>query len=58
VPWTATLAATLVLDGRALLRLGESDQARAQLLRAERIAAEYGLPHVRHDARSALHSVS
>ena len=57
VPWTATLAATLALDGRALLRLGESDQARAQLLRAERIAAEHGLPHVRHDARSALHSV-
>ena len=57
VPWTATLAATLVLDGRALLRLGESDQARTQLLRAERIAAEHGLPHVRHDARSALHSI-
>ena len=57
VPWTATLAATLALDGRALLRLGESDQARAQLLRAERIAAEHGLPHVRHDARSALHGV-
>jgi hypothetical protein len=29
----------------------------AQLLRAERIAAEHGLPHVRHDARTALHSV-
>ena len=57
VPWTATLAAALVLDGRALLRLGESDQARARWLRAERIAAEYGLPHVRHDARSALRSV-
>ena len=57
VPWTATLAVTLALDGRALLRLGESDQARAQLLRAERIAAEHGLPHVQHDARSALHSV-
>jgi DNA-binding SARP family transcriptional activator/tetratricopeptide (TPR) repeat protein len=57
VPWTATLAAALALDGRALLRLGDSDQARAQLLRAERIAAEHGLPHVRHDAQSALHSI-
>jgi tetratricopeptide (TPR) repeat protein len=57
VPWTATLAAALALDGRALLRLGESDQARAQLLRAEQIAAENGLPHVRHDARADLHSI-
>jgi len=57
VPWTATLAATLALDGRALLRLGEDDQARARLLRAERIAGEHGLPHVLQDARSALHSV-
>ena len=57
VPWTATLAATLALDGRALLRLGEDDKARARLLRAERIAGEHGLPHVRQDARSALHSV-
>ena len=57
VPWTATLAATLALDGRALLRLGEDDQARARLLRAERIAGEHGLPHVLRDARSALRSV-
>ncbi len=57
VPWTATLAATLALDGRALLRLGEDHQARARLLRAERIAGEHGLPHVLHDARSALRSV-
>jgi DNA-binding SARP family transcriptional activator len=55
VPWTATLAAALALDGRALRRLGENDQARAQLLRAERIATEHGLPHVRDDARSARH---
>jgi DNA-binding SARP family transcriptional activator len=56
VPWTATLAAALALDGRALLRLGADDQARARLLRAERIAAEHGLPHVLRDARSARHS--
>jgi DNA-binding SARP family transcriptional activator len=57
VPWTATLAAALALDGRALLRLGEDDQARARLLRAERIAGEHGLPHILHDARSALRGV-
>jgi len=53
VPWSATLAAALVLDGRALLRLGAADKARARLLRAERIAVEHGLPHIRQDARSA-----
>jgi YVTN family beta-propeller protein len=43
--------------GTVTATIPASDQARAQLLRAERIAAEHGLPHVRHDARSALHSV-
>jgi hypothetical protein len=57
VPWTAALAATLALDGRALTQLGEDDQARTRLLRPERIAGEHGLPHVGQDARSALHSV-
>ena len=57
VPWTATLAAALALDGRALLRLGEDDEARARLLRAERIAGEHGLPHVLNDARSAIRSL-
>jgi hypothetical protein len=53
VPWTATLAATLAIDGRALLRMGEDNQARAQLLRAEQLARENGLPHVLREARSA-----
>ncbi|HEV2242274.1 MAG TPA: hypothetical protein VGR98_14630, partial [Streptosporangiaceae bacterium] len=57
VPWTPTLAATLVGDGRALIRLGETGPARERLLRAERLAARHGLPHVRRDARSALHSL-
>jgi DNA-binding SARP family transcriptional activator len=57
VPWTATLAAALALDGRALLRLSEDDEARARLLRAERIAGAHGLPHILHEARSALDSV-
>ena len=57
VPWKATLAAALALDGRALLRLGDNDEARARLLRAERIAGEHGLPHILRQARSALHGV-
>ena len=57
VPWTATLAATLVVDGRALVRLGQADQARAQLLRAEHLAREHGLPHVLRDAQSAQRSL-
>jgi DNA-binding SARP family transcriptional activator len=57
VPWTATLAAALALDGRALLRLSKDDEARARLLRAERIAGAHGLPHILHEARSALDSV-
>ncbi len=56
-PWTATLAATLVADGQALIGRGAADRARAQLLRAERIAGEHGLPHVRQDARWALRSL-
>jgi tetratricopeptide (TPR) repeat protein len=54
VPWIATLAATLVVDGRALLLMGKDDQARAYLLRAEQLAGEHGLPHVLHEARLAL----
>ena len=54
VPWIATLAATLAIDGRALLRMGEDGQARAHLLRAEQLAREHGLPHILHEARSAL----
>jgi DNA-binding SARP family transcriptional activator len=53
VPWTATLAATLAVDGQALIRLGHGDQARAELLRAEDLAREHGLPHIRREARSA-----
>jgi DNA-binding SARP family transcriptional activator len=53
VPWIATLAAALAVDGRALLRMGEDDQARAHLLRAELLASRHGLPHVLHEARSA-----
>jgi len=53
VPWTATLAATLATDGRALLRMGQNQQARIQLLRAEGLALKHGLPHVLQEARSS-----
>jgi len=53
VPWTATLAATLATDGRALLRMGQHQQARIQLLRAEDLALKHGLPHVLQEARSS-----
>jgi DNA-binding SARP family transcriptional activator len=52
-PWTPALAAGLAADGRALTRLGEKEQARAELDRAVRLAAEHGLPHVLRDAREA-----
>ena len=55
VPWTATLAATLAVDGQALIRMGDGDQARAELLRAEGLARDHGLPHILQEARSAQH---
>jgi tetratricopeptide (TPR) repeat protein len=53
VPWLATLAATLAVDGLALIRLGQDQRARAQLRRAEHLAREHGLPHVLREARSS-----
>ena len=52
--WTPALAAALAADGRALIRLGERKQARAELHRAERLAREYGLPYVLRDVRGYL----
>ena len=52
-PWTPALAAALAADGRTLIRLGDNDQARTQLDRAERLAREHGLPHVLRHAGSA-----
>ena len=54
VPWTPALAATLAADARALIRLGERERARAQLLRAERLATAHGLAHVREEVRQAM----
>jgi DNA-binding SARP family transcriptional activator len=57
VPWTPTLAAALAVEGRTLSQVGEREQARTTLLRAERLAARHGLPHVRQEARSALRNL-
>jgi DNA-binding SARP family transcriptional activator/tetratricopeptide (TPR) repeat protein len=54
VPWTPALAAALAADARALIRLGEREQAGAQLLRAERLASAHGLVHIREEARQAM----
>ena len=52
-PWTATLAAALVVEAHVLLGLSEPALARANLWRAARLAREHGLPHVLADARNA-----
>ena len=57
VPWTATLAAGLAADGRALARLGASDQARASLRRAAELARRHGMPHVLSEAGEALRAI-
>jgi tetratricopeptide (TPR) repeat protein len=50
-PWIPALAAALAADGRALVRLGQREQARAELERAARLASKHGLPHVLREAR-------
>ncbi len=57
VPWRATLAAALAVDGRALARLGDRDRARTSLRRAADLARRHGLPHVLSDARDAQRTV-
>ncbi len=49
-PWTPVLAASLVIDARTLIGLGNPAQARCQLERAARLAADHGMPHVLSDA--------
>jgi DNA-binding SARP family transcriptional activator/predicted ATPase len=51
--WIPALAAALAADGRALVRLGEREQARAGLDRAARLAARHGQPYVLRDVREA-----
>jgi len=52
-PWKVTLAEALVVDGHALIQLGDQEQARSELDRAARLAHEHGLRYVLRDARSA-----
>jgi DNA-binding SARP family transcriptional activator/tetratricopeptide (TPR) repeat protein len=56
VPWIATHAAVLAVDGRALAALGQSGPAEAALRTAERLARVHGLPHVLREALDALHA--
>jgi DNA-binding SARP family transcriptional activator/tetratricopeptide (TPR) repeat protein len=51
--WVTALAAALVVDGAALGRLGERDQARAAVDRGAALARDHGLAHVLRDARTA-----
>jgi tetratricopeptide (TPR) repeat protein len=52
-PWKVALAEALVVDGRALIRLGELGQARSRLDGAARLADAHGLRYVLRDARAA-----
>ena len=51
--WVIALAAALVVDGAALGRLGERDQARAAVDRGAALARDHGLAHVLREARTA-----
>ena len=57
-PWTPALAAALAADGRALIRLGQAQHARAELDRAERLAGKHALPHVLRDTRGTSRRVA
>ena len=52
VPWIATLAAALAVDGCALIKLGNREPAASELRQAAQLAQEHGLPHVLREARS------
>jgi DNA-binding SARP family transcriptional activator/tetratricopeptide (TPR) repeat protein len=57
VPWRATLAAVLAVDGRALARLAEPDRASASLRRAAELARRHGLPHTLREATAAQQDI-
>jgi tetratricopeptide (TPR) repeat protein len=52
-PWLPVLAEGLALHGRALIKLGQREQARAQLARARRLAHAHGMPYVLREADMA-----
>ena len=57
VPWIATEAAALAVDGQALLRLGQTGPAATALRRSVHLAREHGLPHVLREARAAQRTI-
>jgi hypothetical protein len=52
-PWLPVLAEGLAVDGRALIRLGQREQATARLARARELARIHGMPHVLREADEA-----
>ncbi|HEY6276277.1 MAG TPA: AAA family ATPase [Streptosporangiaceae bacterium] len=58
VPWIATEAAALAVDGQALIRLGQPGPAAEALRRSVHLAREHGLPHVLREARAAQRSAA
>ena len=49
VPWLPAYAAALAVDGQALSRLGQGEQASAAFRTATELATRHGLPHVRQE---------
>jgi tetratricopeptide (TPR) repeat protein len=49
-PWLPVLAEGLAVHSRALIRLGQREQAAAQLERAGQLARYHGMPHVLGEA--------
>ena len=52
-PWLPVLAEALAVQGRALIRLGQREQAESQLARARGIARAHGMPYVLREADMA-----
>ena len=53
VPWIATLAAALAIDGQALVSLGHAEAAQDALRTSAELASRHGLPHVLAEATAA-----
>jgi tetratricopeptide (TPR) repeat protein len=52
-PWLPVLAEGLAVHGRALIQLGQREQAEAQLARARHLARAHGMPSVLREADMA-----
>jgi DNA-binding SARP family transcriptional activator/tetratricopeptide (TPR) repeat protein len=58
VPWIATLAAALAVDGQALIRLDRTETADEALRTAAGLAGRHGLPHVLAEVTTARRHLS